>query len=140
MARDEALEAWLREALRAERNVSEKAMFGGLAWLLNGNLLCASREDGMLARVGAVRNAWALALSGVGPMVMRGRPLDGWVRAAPNADAETRRKLVEGARFRTFAAGETGGGPLQGADAARSSMNAGAAPAAADRGRHFQAR
>jgi len=97
MARDEALEAWLREALRAERNVSEKAMFGGLARLLNGNLLCASREDGMLARVGAVRNAWALALSGVSPMVMRGRPLDGWVRAAPNADAETRRKLVEGA-------------------------------------------
>ena len=41
MARDEALEAWLREALRAERNVSEKAMFGGLAWLLNGNLLSA---------------------------------------------------------------------------------------------------
>jgi len=97
MARDEALEAWLREALRAERNVSEKAMFGGVAWLLNGHLLCAARDDGMLARVGAERNAWALALSGVGPMIMRGRPLDGWVRAAPAADAETRRMLLDGA-------------------------------------------
>jgi len=97
MARDETLEAWLREALRAERNVSEKAMFGGLAWLLNGHLLCAAREDGMLARVGTERNAWALALSGVGPMIMRGRPLDGWVRAAPDADAETRRTLLDGA-------------------------------------------
>jgi len=97
MAHDEALEAWLREALRPERNVSEKAMFGGLAWLLNGHLLCAARDDGMLARVGAERNAWALALSDVGPMIMRGRPLDGWVRATPDADAATRRKLVEGA-------------------------------------------
>ncbi|MGA2494290.1 MAG: cold-shock protein [Roseiarcus sp.] len=97
MARDEALEAWLREALRNERNVGEKAMFGGLAWLLNGHLQCASREDGMLARVGTERNAWALALSGVGPMVVRGRALDGWVRAAPPASVETRGRLLDAA-------------------------------------------
>ena len=97
MARDEALEAWLREALRNERNVTEKAMFGGLAWLLNGHLLCASRQDGMLARVGPERNASALTLAGVGPMVMRGRALDGWVRAAPLASVETRRRLLDAA-------------------------------------------
>ncbi len=97
MARDEALESWLRDALRDERNVGEKAMFGGVAWLLNGHLLCASRADGMLARVGPERNAWALALSGVGPMVMRGRALDGWVRGAPSASVETRQRLLDAA-------------------------------------------
>jgi hypothetical protein len=97
MARDEALEAWLREALHNERKVDEKAMFGGLAWLLNGHLLCAAREDGMLARVGPERNGWALTLSGVGPMVMRGRALDGWVRAATAASVETRRQLLDAA-------------------------------------------
>jgi hypothetical protein len=113
MARDEALEAWLREALRAERNVSEKAMFGGHAWLLDGHLLCAARDDGMLARVGGERNAWALALPDVGPMIMRGRPLDGWVRATPDADAATRRALLDGALafVRTLPAKQAKGPP-----------------------------
>jgi len=97
MARDVALEAWLREALRGETNVTETAMFGGKAWLLSGHLLCGAREDGMLARVGPARNAWALAFPAVAPMVMRGRALDGWVRAAPEAGAEPRRQLLDAA-------------------------------------------
>ena len=95
MARNEALDSWLRYTLREERNLTEKAMFGGMAWLLNGHLLCGSRDDGMLARVGPARNAWALALPGVAPMLMRGRALDGWVRAGPTAGAETRARLLD---------------------------------------------
>jgi len=95
MARNEALDSWLRYILREERNLTEKAMFGGMAWLLNGHLLCGSRDDGMLARVGPARNAWALALPGVGPMLMRDRALDGWVRAGPISGAETRRRLLD---------------------------------------------
>ena len=97
MARNEALDSWLRYTLREERSLTEKAMFGGMAWLLNGHLLCGSREDGMLARVGPARNAWALAFPAVAPMVMRGRALDGWVRAAPEAGAEPRRQLLDAA-------------------------------------------
>ncbi|MGH6823717.1 MAG: cold-shock protein, partial [Methylocella sp.] len=48
MARDEGLEELLREDLEAESGLTEKAMFGGRAWLLNGNLLCGARDDGML--------------------------------------------------------------------------------------------
>ena len=97
MARDLALEAWLRAALSGERAVTEKAMFGGLAWLIGGHLACAARADGMLARVGPERNIWALAQPGVAPMIMRDRPLDGWVRAGPDADAATRRQLLDAA-------------------------------------------
>jgi hypothetical protein len=98
MARNEALDSWLRYTLREERNLTEKAMFGGMAWLVNGHLLCGSREDGMLARVGPARNAWALGLPDVAPMVMRGRALAGWVRAGQTAGVETRAQLVEAAR------------------------------------------
>jgi len=97
MARDLALEAWLRQALAGEPEVAEKAMFGGVAWLIGGNLACAARDDGMLARVGPERNAWALSKPGVAPMEMRGRPLAGWVRAGPAADQPTRRQLLDAA-------------------------------------------
>ena len=52
MARDEGLEELIREDLAAEPGLREKAMFGGRAWLLNGNLVCGAREDGMLMRLG----------------------------------------------------------------------------------------
>ena len=97
MARDLALETWLRERLRDEPGLGEKAMFGGVAWLIDGRLVCAARRDGMLARVGPERNAWALAQPDVGPMEMRGRPLHGWVRAAPAAAAATRGRLLDAA-------------------------------------------
>jgi hypothetical protein len=97
MARDPNLETWLRAALRDEPGVSEKAMFGGLAWLLNGNLLCGARHDGMLARVGPARDAWALALPNVGPMISGDRAMGGWVRAGPAADEETRSALLAAA-------------------------------------------
>src|SRR4051812_8040254 len=80
MARDEGLEAIVRVDLYSVANVSEKAMFGGWAWLLGGHLLCGARGDGMLVRLGKGRDAWALARDGIEPMVMRGRPLGGWVR------------------------------------------------------------
>ena len=47
-------------------------MFGGWAWLLNGNLLIGARSDGMLVRVGKGNDDWALRLSDVAPMMMRG--------------------------------------------------------------------
>ena len=50
MARDAGLEEMIRDELRGVHDISEKAMFGGWAWLLRGNLLCGARHDGMLVR------------------------------------------------------------------------------------------
>ena len=96
MARDEGLEELLREDLQAEPGLLEKAMFGGRAWLLNGNLLCGARDDGMLMRLGKDRDGWALEMPDVVPMISRGRRMSGWVRAGPSAfgDDALRRKLI----------------------------------------------
>jgi hypothetical protein len=99
LAHDRGLEELLREELRAEPGLTEKAMFGGQAWLLNGNLLCGARDDGMLARLGKDRDGWALALPDIVPMISRGRRMRGWVRAGPSAfgDDPLRRKLLDAA-------------------------------------------
>jgi hypothetical protein len=99
VARDAGLEELLREDLRSELGLAEKAMFGGWAWLLNGNLLCGAREDGMLARLGKGRDVWALETPDIVPMISRGRRMQGWVRAGPLAfgDDVLRRKLLNAA-------------------------------------------
>jgi hypothetical protein len=99
MARDAGLEDLIRADLPHDPGFSEKTMFGGWAWLLNGNLLCGAREDGMLARLGKGRDGWALALDDVGPMISRGKPMGGWVRAGPKAygDDALRRRLIASA-------------------------------------------
>lgn len=83
MARDRGLEELLNDNLAEIPELAQKAMFGGMAWLLNGNLLCGARDDGMLVRLGKDNDAWALKIPGVAPMVMQGRQMNGWVRAAP---------------------------------------------------------
>jgi hypothetical protein len=64
MARNKVLEELLGDDLAQVRGITEKAMFGGWAWLLNGNLLCGARNDGMLIRLGKGNDAWALAMPG----------------------------------------------------------------------------
>lgn len=74
-------------------------MFGGFAFLLNGNLLCAARNDGMLVRLGKGNDGWALALEGIELMVMGERRMNGWVRAgvAAYGDDALRRRLIRAA-------------------------------------------
>lgn len=99
MARDHGLEELIYDELRATPGVTEKAMFGGWAWLLWGNLLCGARQDGMLVRLGKGNDAWALAISGVAPMLSRGKAMHGWVRADAGVygDDALRRKLLSSA-------------------------------------------
>jgi hypothetical protein len=99
MARDPGLEDLVRADLPHDLALTEKAMFGGIAWLLDGNLLIGARGDGMLVRLGKGNDAWALALPDVGPMISRGRAMDGWVRAGPEAygDDRLRARLMEAA-------------------------------------------
>ncbi len=99
MARDEGLEELLREDLGTQPGLTEKAMFGGWVWLLDGNLVCAARDDGMLARLGKDKEGWALDMPDVIPMISRGRRMQGWVRAGPSAfgDDTVRQKLLDAA-------------------------------------------
>ena len=99
MARDAGLEELVRPHLAGLPGVSERKMFGGLAWLLHGHLLCGAREDGMLVRLGAGGDGWALALPDIVPMISRGRPMRGWVRAGPEAygNDALRRRLLDAA-------------------------------------------
>jgi hypothetical protein len=99
MARDKGLEELVDDELRSTPGVTNKAMFGGWAWLLGGNLLCGAREDGMLVRLGKGNDVWALAIAGVEPMLSRGKRMYGWVRADARVygDDEMRRKLITSA-------------------------------------------
>jgi hypothetical protein len=99
MSRDHGLEELLNTDLERLSGLSSKPMFGGWAWMLHGNLLCGSREDGMLARIGKANEGWALEMPGVAPMISRGKPMGGWVRANPDAygDDAARGKLLDAA-------------------------------------------
>ena len=99
MSRDFGLEDLIRETLPRDIALTEKAMFGGRAWLLDGRLLLGARSDGLLVRLGKGHDRWALALPDVAPMIMRDRPMEGWVRAGPGAygDDALRAQLIEAA-------------------------------------------
>ncbi|HHQ6575010.1 TPA: hypothetical protein ACSTLY_001369 [Serratia fonticola] len=97
MARDHGLEEILREDLEALSGLTEKAMFGGWAWLLDGKLIFAARDDGMLVRLGKGRDSLAFKQPDIFPMISRGRKIQGWVRAGSSTfgDDVLRRKLVD---------------------------------------------
>lgn len=83
MAFDEDLADRIRELLSGKRGVGEKRMFGGLAFLINGNMAVAvSSQGGVLVRVPPDDTERLLAGKHVGPMVMAGRETRGWLRVA----------------------------------------------------------
>jgi TfoX/Sxy family transcriptional regulator of competence genes len=94
MAYDEDLANRLRELLGDEDAVTEKKMFGGLAFLVHGHMtVAASGQGGLLARVDPADSDAALARPHAAPMEMRGRSMDGWIRVAPEG-ARTKRDLA----------------------------------------------
>ena len=87
MAYDEALADELRAALAGEAGLSERRMFGGLAFLLDGKLaVAASGQGGLLVRVDPTDADELVATTAAEPMVMRGRPMRGWLRVEPTPD------------------------------------------------------
>ena len=81
MAYDEDLAARIRELLGAASGVAEKSMFGGLAFMVDGNMsVAASGQGGILVRVPPDDTESLLEAEHVEPMVMRGRELRGWLR------------------------------------------------------------
>ncbi len=93
MAYDLELANRIRELLATQRGVDEKSMFGGLAFLIGGNMaVAASGKGGLMVRVPPEDTAKLLDRPHVSPMVMAGRETRGWLRV----DAEgvkTKRQL-----------------------------------------------
>ena len=81
MAYDEDLANRVRELVAGEHGLVEKRMFGGLAFLIDGNMsVSVSGQGGLLLRVDPVETESLLAKPHAEPFVMRGRPMDGWLR------------------------------------------------------------
>jgi TfoX/Sxy family transcriptional regulator of competence genes len=94
MAYDEDLAHRLRELLADEDAITEKKMFGGLAFLLHGNMsVSASRNGGLLARIDPAETDAALARPQVALMTMGGRTMEGWITVAPEG-LRTKRELA----------------------------------------------
>jgi len=94
MAYDESLAERIREVLAERPDVAERKMFGGLAFLVGGHLaITASGQGGALVRVDPATCDALVARTNAEVAVMRGRPMDGWVRVGPG-DLGTRRQLV----------------------------------------------
>jgi TfoX/Sxy family transcriptional regulator of competence genes len=84
VAYDEELAFRIRELLSGERRVHEKKMFGGLAFLVGGNMaIAASGQGGVLVRVDPARSDQLVRTTKAEVAVMRDRPMPGWLRVAP---------------------------------------------------------
>jgi hypothetical protein len=89
MAYDDELADRMRACLEGEPGLSEKKMFGGLAFLVNGHLaIAASNEGGALLRVDPAESDHLVDTTSAEVAIMRGRPMTGWLRV-PAADLAT---------------------------------------------------
>ena len=88
MAFDGDLAARIRERLDRRRGVEEKRMFGGVGFLLGGNVLVWVWKDSLVARLGPEEGAAALLEPHVRPFDITGTPMTGWVVVAPEGIGE----------------------------------------------------
>jgi TfoX/Sxy family transcriptional regulator of competence genes len=103
MAYDEHLADRLREAVQNVDGVSEKRMFGGLAFLVRGHMaVSASATGGLLLRCDPSETDALVTEPGVARFEMRGKEMDGWLRVEPaviDGDEELRRWVRVGVDY-----------------------------------------
>jgi hypothetical protein len=103
MAYDEELADRIREVVRGEPGLTEKAMFGGLAFLVGGNMaVSASGQGGMLLRCDPAQTEDLVTRPHVRRFEMRGREMDGWLRvdlAAVGTEDELREWVDRGVTY-----------------------------------------
>jgi TfoX/Sxy family transcriptional regulator of competence genes len=85
MAFDEKLAERVRGVLKRRRGISEKRMFGGLAFLVNGHMACGIIGDDLIVRVGPEAYEAALRKPGARPMDFTGRAMKGMVYVGPRS-------------------------------------------------------
>ncbi len=83
MAYDETLAARIRDALARKKNIEEKKMFGGIGFLLNGNMLVGVWKDSLIVRLGPDEGEEALLEQHVREFDITGRAMKGWVLVEP---------------------------------------------------------
>lgn len=69
----------MRDALATHSGITEKKMFGGYCWMLNGNMLCGVEVGRYMFRIGKAAEARALSQPGARPMDITGKPMSGFV-------------------------------------------------------------
>src|SRR5512132_2699510 len=95
MAYDEDLADRIRGLLAGEPDITEQKMFGGLAFLMGGNMaVAASGQGGVLVRVDPAESDRLVATTKARPMEMRGRAMQGWLRVDSD-DVRTTRQLAK---------------------------------------------
>jgi TfoX/Sxy family transcriptional regulator of competence genes len=95
MAYDEEVARRVRELLIGESGITEKKMFGGLAFLVDGNMaVSASGQGGLLVRVDPTKSDKLIATTTARPAEMRGREMHGWLRVDADS-ARTKRQLAK---------------------------------------------
>jgi hypothetical protein len=103
MAYDEELANRIREVVRAEPGLAEKRMFGGLSFLIHGNMAVgASGKGGLLLRIDPAETDSLVSEPHVQRFVMRGREMNGWLRVGTEAvktDEQLRRWVALGVRY-----------------------------------------
>lgn len=127
MAYDEAVAGRIRTGLRARRDVEEKRMFGGIAFMVAGHMAVGVVGDELMVRVGPEGHAKAVARRHARPMDFTGRPLKGFVYVAPagfRSDADLRRWLDTAVTFAKTLPAK----PVRAARAAKSSRTSPARP------------
>ena len=102
MAYDEGLAERVRDVLADRPDVVEKKMFGGLSFMLQGNMSCGVLDEDLLVRVGPAAHEAALALPHARPMEFTGRSMKGMVFVGPEgleSDGELNEWVGRGVDF-----------------------------------------
>jgi TfoX/Sxy family transcriptional regulator of competence genes len=105
VAYDEGLAARLRDAIVGTADVTERKMFGGLAFLVGGHMaIAASHDGGLLVRVDPAESERLVRTSTATPMIMQGREMVGWL-CVPADAVRTKRELLKRLRLGVAHAG-----------------------------------
>jgi hypothetical protein len=102
MAYDTQLAQRMRDILAPTPHLVEKAMFGGIGFLVRGNMACGVHGRHLIVRVGPASYSGALAEPHVGVFDLTGRPMKGWIVVNPDgvtAAADLERWIARGVEF-----------------------------------------
>ncbi len=105
MAYDAGLAQLMRDDLDGRDGITERRMFGGMCFILDGNMLCGVHQGGAMYRVGKQNEAAALAIPGAGPMQFTGRRMGGFVDIESDAMADDARRMQWLALAENFVSG-----------------------------------
>jgi TfoX/Sxy family transcriptional regulator of competence genes len=102
MAFNETLAARIRNALVRKKGVEEKKMFGGIGFLLNGNILVGVWKDLLCVRLGPEQAEQALREPHVKEFDITGRPMKGWILVEPDGvvnDDQLKQRIKQAVKF-----------------------------------------